>query len=206
MTAPRPHDLLRIALSPNVIPGNAPRWVHDSLARTPWVVVRRASRRRGYHPVGVRGPSRADRYAMTIPQCAVIAVATPELLGRSEITNLRRLPALDALRTVAPRLTGSGLRWGPTGAVGYELATGTPQVHIDSDLDLAIYAERPNEPTRQRLHEVDRILRDTLVRVDCQVEYPHGAVALTEIVSGVARLLLRTPHGPRLVSATGVAS
>jgi phosphoribosyl-dephospho-CoA transferase len=37
--------------------------------------------------------------------------------------------------------------------------------------------------------------------VDCQIETDDGAIALGELLSGAPEVLVRTPTGPRLISA-----
>lgn len=201
---PRPHDLLRIALAPGIIPDGAPGWVRSSLAATPWVVTRRARPLPEHRAAGVRGPTRAHRYALVVPLGAVREVVTPEQLSRADLTRARPLPAIDALHTLRPFLAATGLAWGPTGAVGYELATSAAVTHADSDLDLAVYCGHAKAVTRRQLDALDRILRPTAARIDCQIEYPCGAVALNDILAEAAQVLLRTPCGPRLIPAQNV--
>jgi phosphoribosyl-dephospho-CoA transferase len=174
---PRPHDLLRLGRP--VRPAGAPAWVAAALADAPWVVVRRATAAPGTIPVGVRGPTRADRFAFDLDPTAVAGVVRPEDLAD-------RLPA--------PAAALQGWVWGPTGSVGYELATGRPTVTPDSDLDLILRVD--TMPPREYLSRLHRDLPD---RADCLVETPDGALALAELASGAARALLRTAHGPRLV-------
>jgi phosphoribosyl-dephospho-CoA transferase len=203
MTTPRPHDLLRIILCPSIIPMGSPAWVRNSLTRDPWVVVRRAPIQADYLSVGVRGPGRGHRYGLSVPHRAVTKVVTPEQLRYADLTGVRRLPALDALRRLVSKLAQTTLHWGPTGAVGFELATGAAQVHMSSDLDLIVRADTMNQAERERLHELHTILQDLSVRIDCQVQFPFGGIALNEIISDATELLLRSPDGPRLIPAHG---
>ncbi|MCI2421917.1 malonate decarboxylase holo-ACP synthase [Saccharopolyspora sp. K220] len=191
----RPHDLLR--LNWPVTPATAPRWVVLALCRTPWVVARRALAAEGRVAVGVRGPHRAQRFALDVPLDAVAAVLPPEALTARAHTLRAELPAVRALHAVRPRLDRTGLRWGPGGSVGFELATGLPAITRDSDLDIVLRVEHP--PPLAELAAVQASLQDLSVRVDCQLDAPWGAVALAELLSGADRVLLRTPNGPRLV-------
>lgn len=185
----RPHDLLR--LSTPVRPAAAPGWVAVTLADLPWVVVRRATAGAGLIPVGVRGPARADRFAFALDPGAVAEHVRPEdLTDRGTRPDLPALTALAQARTVL-----AGTVWGPTGSVGFELATGRPTVTPDSDLDLIVRAAIL--PPRDELRRMHRRLP---ARADCLIETPDGAFALAELAAGAAQALLRTGAGPRLVS------
>jgi phosphoribosyl-dephospho-CoA transferase len=178
-----PHDLLRLGRS--VSPAGAPEWVGTALADAPWVVVRRATAGPGLIPVGVRGPTRADRFAFELDPDAVAEVVRPEdLAGRAAAH-------LDRARDV---LDPTGWAWGPTGSVGFELATGRPTVTPAGDLDLIIRAA--TLPPRAELRRVHRDLPD---RADCLIETPDGALALAELASGTTQALLRGADGPKLV-------
>lgn len=110
----------------------------------------------------------------------------------------RDVPALTTLWSLRAGLDRSGLVWGPTGSVGFELATGTATVTSSSDLDLVLRAWQPRAVWDQ-LVAVASLLTAAPTRVDCQVETRWGAVALAELVGGSTDVLLRTPQGPRLV-------
>ena len=102
-------------------------------------------------------------------------------------------------RAAAALLGEAGLPWGPTGSVGFELASGLRTVTARSDLDLLLRPTRlPVRATLMRLHVA---LRGLPAREDCQIETDDGALALDELLSGASELLVRTPTGPRLISA-----
>ncbi|TYQ14411.1 UNVERIFIED_ORG: phosphoribosyl-dephospho-CoA transferase [Gordonia westfalica J30] len=124
-------------------------------------------------------------------------MVTPESLARSNST--RSVRAAHTLRLARPLLDATGLAWGPTGSIGFELATGRPTATPDSDLDLLIRAGdlRDALPLLTPLHHQ---LRALPARVDCLVETASGALALAELADGRKDLLLRTPGGPRLVA------
>ena len=110
------------------------------------------------------------------------------------------MPALAALARVAPLLASRGHRWGPGGSVGFEIATGVATATSSSDLDLILRQEH-----RLGLDEaID--LRAVLVgaaapaRVDVLLETPCGGVSLADLAAMPARLLVRTPDGPRLLA------
>ena len=205
MAAPRPHDLLRLTSDAVVLPAEAPSWVHASLSGLPWVVVRRAAAPAGLVPVGVRGAVRAERYAMTVPDSVVEETITPEQLCGPQSPDERDLPALVTLRAARPHLNRTGLSWGPTGSVGFEIATGHRTVTDDSDLDLLVRVDRMASEVLQRLSLLHVALRSGPARVDCQVDIPAGAVALAEIMSSSSRVMVRASGGPRLIAAGELA-
>ena len=198
-----PHDLLRLRDGADLaFPSPLPGWVLEALNRAPFVVVRRAPLLGGgLVPVGVRGPSRRDRFAAHIPIDAVAERIAPEQLAaaRPWRGSPRRtsIPALRGLE-VADRALGSlGLCWGPTGSVGFELASGLPTTSLGSDLDLLLRCHEPLSVSDAR--RLLAVLAAAPVRVDAQIETPNGSVALTEYACGEAAMLLRTTDGPRLV-------
>ena len=68
-----------------------------------------------------------------------------------------------------------------------------------SDLDLMARATRLQaRATLKRLHVA---LQRLPARVDCQIEIDDGAIALGELLLGAREVLVRTPTGPRLISA-----
>jgi phosphoribosyl-dephospho-CoA transferase len=78
----RPHDLLRLAGDAGIShEGPVPAWVPVSLARAPWVVVRRAPTMAGLVPVGVRGRTRPERLAAFLSPTDVAARVSPEDLA-----------------------------------------------------------------------------------------------------------------------------
>lgn len=199
---PRPHDLLRLSVeAPELLPADAPAWTATALGAAPWVVVRRAAARDELVAVGVRGGDRYQRYPWTIAWKSVRELVTPEELAAT--VPARNLPALKVLPAV--REIFRGLRWGPTGSVGFELATGLPAASGLSDLDVVVRTPLFDGQALERLSNVHARLARLDVRVDCQVETPGGAIALAELVSTSDDLLMRTPFGPRLVERTFAA-
>lgn len=188
----RPHDLIRIAR-----PSDLPDWAHRSWQAAPWVVVRRAPAAPGRLPVGVRGHTRAHRFATEVPTCAVTEALTPAMLANRADHVLSDLPATRALRGARCLRELDGLDWGPAGSVGFELATGVPTITTDSDLDLVVRLEQL--PPRTRLLALYQALRQLPARADCQLETPAGAVALGDLVTATDNVLLHTTSGPRLI-------
>lgn len=198
----RPHDLLRLAKDAELrYEGLVPGWVPAALARAPWVVVRRTRTPNELIPVGVRGGVRAERLAAFLAPTAVTARVTPE--GLADVQAWRQAPAthsandlLRVLDTAEELFSSQGLVWGPTGSVGFELATGIATVGPTSDLDMVVRAPEPWSPERAR--GLADALAQLPMRVDVQLDTPAGAVTLTEYACG-GRVLLRTPDGPKLV-------
>jgi len=204
MTIPRAHDLLRVADIPPLLPVHTPAWVAASLSVAPWVVVRRAPARRGWAPAGVRGPARSQRYALEVPLETVVEHLAPEALVERIPRGGDARPAIGALQRLAPILDEIGLPWGPTGSVGFTLATGANALTRESDLDVIIRTPRLlAEPEMQALVDaVGHLPR----RVDIQLELPAGAIWLTELAAGSARVMVRTMSGPRLCETGRLAA
>ncbi|WP_114395922.1 malonate decarboxylase holo-ACP synthase [Oleisolibacter albus] len=203
----RPHDLLRLAaidalIGTGPMPATMPGWVRPALAAAPWVVVRRAPAPDGHIAVGVRGTARDERWAAWLPTRAVCEQCPPEAVAdrydRLPAPRRAALPALAAVPRLAALLIRLGLRGGPTGSVGFELASGRPTATPGSDLDAVVRADTP----------LDRAVAAVLaagigalpVRCDLLLETPNGAVALAEYARGPGPVALRGPRGPRLVA------
>jgi phosphoribosyl-dephospho-CoA transferase len=201
-----PHTLLRIA-GAGVLraAGEAPGWIQESLSRAPWVVVRRARRGGGCLPVGVRGDTRAARFGAYVDARDIQEAVTPQDIAAARLwsrTSRRdELPAMAVLPAVEAILLAHGLgdAWGPTGSVGFELVSGHPAAHRDSDLDIAVRMRVAPSATEARA--LVAVLALLPVRIDVLVETPPGALALAECAGSQDRRVLRTADGPRVVSA-----
>ncbi|VEE13682.1 malonate decarboxylase holo-ACP synthase [Ectopseudomonas mendocina] len=200
MHTPRPHDLLW-GLRPEQLPQEAPAWARAALGGHVPVVVRRAPAESGWVAVGIRGAAREQRYATWMRLSEISRLVTPQAVaraGRWRSHAQPHWPALRALSLLAPRLDALGLAWGVTGSLGFELASGISAAHPDSDLDLSLRA--PRHLPRDWARTLCRLLDEAPVRIDLQLETPHGAVALREWASEAPRVLLKTQNGPLLVS------
>ena len=85
-SAAAPHALLRLkgveALhSSRTFPG----WVVESVHRAPWVVVRRARMCGDRVPVGVRGDSRAERFAALTASRDILEHVTPQAVAAGRL-------------------------------------------------------------------------------------------------------------------------
>ena len=191
----RPHDLLW-GFTPDALPEQAPSWAHQVAQAGLPVVVRRATPEPGRIPVGLRGTTRAERLAAWLEPAVVLQRRSPEAL---RITNgCRDLPVFDTLARLHTRLDDLGLPWGPTGAAGYELASGWPALHAGSDLDLLIRCAAPL-PREQARALLASLQTQALCRLDILLETPLGGVALADWAANAPRVLLKTAAGPQLV-------
>jgi phosphoribosyl-dephospho-CoA transferase len=198
------HCLLRIDSACAVTAGTAvPEWVIAQLARAPWVVVRRAHGREGLLPVGVRGGTRAERFAGWLPPASVVASVTPLQLAarrdwraRSPRAALAALAALPGVESIMRR-QNLATRWGPAGSVAFELASGCATVTAGSDLDLVVQLDAAL-PAAQAAALFGQ-LTQLPARADVLLETPAGGVALGEYARGRPPYLVRTAEGPRLL-------
>ncbi|WP_181351231.1 malonate decarboxylase holo-ACP synthase [Thalassobacillus sp. CUG 92003] len=199
----QPHDLLLLKepLSQLRTESVIPDWVNNSLNRTPFVVVRRAPLVNGCVPIGVRGAERNQRFAAFVAIDAIVNHILPEQLVEKKVwkknkraTNFKAFHALELTADVL-----RDFRWGPVGSVGFELASGQPTIHEESDLDIVI---RGNENlTVTRAQEIITELEKAPVRIDSQFETGKGGFSLIEYSRGTSSLMLRTIEGPKLVKS-----
>ena len=194
---PQVHDLIRIDRAA-FRSSDAPAWVNQRLSACPWVVVRRAQASEGMIAVGVRGERRSERWGGYANQTAVEQVVEPaELLHvLRNSTEVGATPAIQRLKEVIERWQVLTLPWGPTGAVGFELASGYRVTTPLSDLDIAIRApERLSVEFARSLWEGVMGLQP---KVDVRVETPVCGFALEEYVrTPSARILLHYADNTR---------
>ncbi len=192
----RPHDLLW--LRPGAAWPELPTWAGEILAQGLPVVVRRAPRAGGMIPAGVRGDTRSRRAAILLEPGRVARRAAPEDLRALVPGDPRRadLPAFRALALMQGRLP-PGAAWGPTGSVGFELATGWPAVTGSSDLDLVLRCPEP--VSREAARAWAEACSGLPARCDLQLDTGAGGLSLAEWAAGRAEVLLKTDEGPRLV-------
>ena len=196
------HDLLQISGAAGLIfLEQRPLWVDSSLRRAPFVVVRRAESVDGMIPVGVRGSSRKQRFPAYLAPESILKQIAPEQLTEShgwrDNTRSQIVPSLNAWAEIEENLFNFSLVYGPTGSVGFELATGLPTATAASDLDLLFRVPECLPITAAR--ELMAMLAGTACRIDAQLEAPRGAFSLTEYASDQTPLLLRQNRGPVLV-------
>jgi len=183
-------------MRPEQLPADAPAWAVAVLAAGQPVVVRRARVAAGLVAVGLRGATRDQRLAALMPIEAIGHRLAPGALLAPQASE--DLPVFRVLAELRPLLDALGYAWGVTGSAGFQLATGLPTAHLESDLDLLLRTEQPLP--RREARPLLQLLERRACRVDLQLETPLGGVALGEWAGGAARVLVKTAEGPRLVS------
>ena len=191
----RPHDL--VVIDPNAIRSIDDAEIRAELERVPWAVVRRARCAREFVAIGVRGPSRAQRWPLVVLRTAIGTCVEPEALAWVRAT--RDLPAFTALESVRLAAESLGMRWGPVGSVGFELATGVPVVQAQSDCDIVV---RGASLAYDAFAGFARALAGSAVRIDVQIEFGDCGIALGEYLSSSERVMAKTPDGPQLLART----
>ncbi|WP_097306770.1 malonate decarboxylase holo-ACP synthase [Pseudomonas chlororaphis] len=189
-----PHDLLW-GLTPQQLPADAPAWALAAMAAGQPVVVRRALTAAGQVAVGVRGQQREQRYGTLMALAAIERCVRPEDLCHAESD--RAWPALQALSQLRGPLDACGWAWGVSGSAGFELASGVPALHRQSDLDLILRTAQPMD--RAQARALLALLDAAVCPVDMQLQTPNGAMALREWAGTSARVLLKSASGARLV-------
>jgi len=202
------HDLLRID-APCRLQGDSPRpdWVEGALAAAPWVVVRRTCAEGRLIAVGVRGAGRGERWGAWVAAAAVVERLTPEALtARLMSLSPERLSVAPALAAAAAmtrawRNVAAAPIWGPTGSVGFELASHRATATADSDLDAIIRCPTPVSVAQARAWRAafDEATAPFGARADVLLETPEGAVALLDYARAAPPVMLRTAAGPKLV-------
>jgi len=193
----RTHDLLEIDAKQFIFSHtSAPQWVEGSLAKSPFVVVRRGPATGQEIPIGVRGTERNERWGTFCQPKLVKSILTPPQLLRRTIPTSRAdaIPALRALNLLKDRWVDFVLPWGPGGSVGFELATGSYVAKPESDLDIVVYAKK--RMTAEEAKSVCDCTMNLPAAIDIRVETPVCGFALREFASqSPAAILLRTPSG-----------
>jgi len=199
----RPHDLLWVAeLTALVAVDPLPLWATAEWldGAAPVVVRRERANAFGRIPVGLRGKTRSERFKAYLARHAIRRCVTPDMLANNAAWDrkqeLEEFPPIEALIALAPLLDATGLPWGPTGSVGFALASGLPVLRQDSDLDLVVRASKPLTP--DLTEALLSIRSSTTCRIDMQIETGHGAFSFAEWVNGPRRVLLKTDIGPFL--------
>ena len=199
---PQIHDLLRIdrdCLTAGCVA--QPSWVRESLITCPWVVVRRAQAPAGQIAIGVRGATRSERWGGFCAKSLISKIVRPaELLVLARSANRTpRMPALKVLQQVIERWRDLTLPWGPTGSVGFELASGRQVTTEVSDLDIAVRA--PQRIVVEQARSLWDRVTGLQTKVDVRVETPECGFSLEEYAcsssSRSSRILLRCPDGSR---------
>jgi phosphoribosyl-dephospho-CoA transferase len=195
------HDLLevdaeRLLAAEELHEDRPPEWVLVCLHATPIVHVRRGVESDTALPVGVRGTSRAQRWATVCHGAFIRSVTPPEQLLAFPIPAARAalIPALQSLLQLTTFWADLNFRWGPGGSIGFELLTGREVATAESDLDVVIYA--PWRIAKQEAAHLCDLVTDLPGTIDIRVETPRCGFSLREYASvSTQKILLRTPFG-----------
>jgi len=197
----QPHDLLRLRAWPTL--EGAPEWLPAAFADAPFAVVRRTEAPAGLVPIGFRGAVRAHRYGTFVAHEAIELALSPEHLNDRPVAAERRMmKAFRALRIIIEQRWLDRLVWGPTGSVGFELATARPTVTDTSDLDLLIRTPCPllREQAMALYQPMKALEADLGLRIDAQLETPAGGIALSEWAQQKPRVMARSALGASLIA------
>lgn len=194
MSAPQAHDLLW-GMPLGALPEQAPDWAWQAIATGQPVVVRRAVTDEDQVAMGIRGALRQQRFACTMPKTVIQRVVKPEQLIE---VDAEQFPVIaEKVQPIAQVLQATEWTWGITGSTGFELATGLHVTHANSDLDILI--RMPNELSKADAKALWDALQQTSVRMDVQLQTPHGGVALADWANARHQVLLKRSQGAVLV-------
>ncbi len=163
------HDIVKFS-SINQLIGltTIPIWVAHSQAATCYGVVRRAPITNQLVPIGLRGSARHERYGAKIQKQYILEIIAPDSLIEP-LDNFKNKRFYSLLNDIRHKFNPYKINGGPTGSVGFELATGIHVTSITSDLDLLIHMEVIDEVL---LHEIGNLLADSRIIIDPQIEIP----------------------------------
>ncbi|WP_221563108.1 malonate decarboxylase holo-ACP synthase [Alkalihalobacillus sp. TS-13] len=198
----QPHDLLKLKKENQLMKTEGlPEWLSRSVSDVRFVVVRREPIVDGNIPIGVRGKSRNERFGTFIPFDDIIECVTPEQLAAQRkwkshphYDDYDLFQSLDLVESILQKYR---LLWGPTGSVGFQLASGQHTVTETSDLDIII---RANEIPINMAESIISEFQQAKVRIDPLIEMQHGAVSLIEYSKQNQPFLIRTLEGPKLIT------
>ena len=194
MSAPQAHDLLW-GMPLGALPEQTPDWAWQAIATGQPVVVRRAVTDEDQVAVGIRGAQRQQRLGCVMPKAAIQRIVKPEQLI---VVDAEQFPVIaEKVQPIAQVLQATNWTWGITGSTGFELATGLHVTHANSDLDILI--RMPNELSKADAKALWDALQQTSVRMDVQLQTPHGGVALADWANARHQVLLKRSQGAVLV-------
>ncbi len=173
-----------------------PDWVKDAPASQNFGVVRRMPITNKTVPIGLRGDTREKRFGAFIQESNIIELITPDsLVGRIDQFDDRLY--FSALNTIKEEFEKDKLIWGPTGSVGFEIATSIPVTTTNSDIDICLYLEQIDT---ELLEKIGGFLESLDRRIDVQVEIPFiGAFILNDYLKNRdAGFIVKTKFGPHL--------
>ncbi len=175
-----------------------PDWLYTRPASQHYAVARRMKTTASTVAIGIRGKERSERIAGFINEQDIEQVITPKSLVRN-LAQYRDSPFYPFLSEVDTIIAPFRLEWGPTGSIGFELATGIPVATEKSDLDMTVYV--PPDLDYQLLEQLYEELQQCSFRIDVQIEFEDaGAALLPDIIKFKNGFLLRTSSGLLMAS------
>ena len=173
-----------------------PTWATEFVEKVPYVVVKRGEEKTGMVPIGIRGTTRQQRFGCYMRQDNILQIYKPYELIECE-SNCSIWNEVAQLLAIIFETYSDRIAYGPTGSVGFELASGYEATTNSSDLDLFIQPIQPLE-----IEVSKKILEQLLeinAKMDVTLETPIGYVALEEYCNGQAPYLVKTNKGELLV-------
>ncbi len=173
-----------------------PEWLGETASSKNFGVVRRMAISNQIVPIGLRGTTRDQRVGSFIKKDNILDVIKPtELVERIDL--YKEQSYYSSLKKIRDEFNGMGLLWGPTGSVGFELATSIIVTSEKSDIDLSLFL---NHVDYDLLKEVDGVLDCLDRRIDVQIELPEiGAILLKDYLNNASSgFIVRTQYGPQL--------
>ncbi|MCH4246587.1 MAG: malonate decarboxylase holo-ACP synthase [Acinetobacter populi] len=189
----QPHDLIW-GLTCADLPVDIPVWVSQVIERGDPVVMRRAITGSEKIPIGIRGAQRHQRYALEMSIYQIKKCIKPEQLCHVEYEQFPHLA--ERMQCLQQRMQVFPWKWGYTGSMGFELATGYKTVTAQSDIDVLIRV--PQYLSKIQALEIWYQLEQTALPLDVQLQTPYGGVALKEWIRA-GKVLLKCNEGAVLV-------
>lgn len=191
------HDIVKfsnIECLEKIIP--FPDWVHSTASSLQYGVVRRMPITNQKVPIGLRGVTRDQRFGTFIHENNIIEVIKPTSLV-SRIDQFQGQNYYYSLERIREEFNKLKVSWGPTGSVGFELATSIMVTSPNSDIDLSIYLDKIENDI---LKEVGDFIVTLNQRIDVQIEVPMlGAVLLQDYLNNKETgFIVRTQYGPQI--------
>lgn len=177
-----------------------PEWAKDSLSKAKIVVVRRGNLKNNLIPIGIRGKQKNQSWGCFLPKDKILKHYHPDyFIAHQSWRNLphdrQAMLAFQALVKIVPLLTK--LRWGVSGSLVYEMATGIEMVHQTSDIDIIAWKVKPMSIKQAQL--LLKQLNQFNVHADMQVVNRDRGFALEEYaMNRDAQILIKTNAGPQL--------
>jgi len=173
-----------------------PDWVLSTTSSLEYGVVRRMPISNQKVPIGLRGVTRDQRFGTFIKEENIIEIIKPPSLV-DRIEQFQEQHYSNSLERIREEFNKHKLLWGPTGSIGFELATSIKVTSTNSDIDLSIYVDKLEYDF---LKEIGDFLNTLNQRIDVQMEVPSlGAVLLQDYLNNSKTgFIVRTNFGPQM--------